>query len=337
MESFSCLKMKRANNLIPLIADIDNLRYAFWKASKGKRHSTDVMAYQTNLDSNLLNLQEQILSGAIEVGRYHSFKIYEPKERLICASAFGEQVLHHALMNICHPYFEKVQIFDSYASRKDKGTHKAIERAQLFSQHYKTFLKLDVRKFFDSIDHKIVKAQLACIFKEPLLLHIFSQIIDSYEAISGKGVPIGNLTSQYFSNHYLAYLDHFIKEELGCKGYVRYMDDMLLFHEDKEILKTWQKAIANYLDAQLHNQLKPTLLNYTDRGIPFLGYRIFPAYMRLLHKSKIRFIRKWRKLEQEIETEKINQAGYQRKILPLLAFISHTKHKYFEKSVFLHL
>ncbi|MCC5946345.1 MAG: RNA-directed DNA polymerase [Bernardetiaceae bacterium] len=327
--------MKRANNLLPLIADIDNLRLAFWKASKGKRYADNVLTYQACLDKNLLLLRTQILSGEVSVGNYHYFKIYEPKERQICAAIFSEQVLHHALMNICHPYFERVQIFDSYASRVGKGTHKAIDRAQYYAQRYKCFLKLDVRKFFDSITHEVVKKQLYNLFKEKKLLLIFNEIIDSYSTTAGRGVPIGNLTSQYFANHYLAYLDHFIKEEIKCKGYVRYMDDMLLFHQDKATLKIWQKSITHYLQQNLGNQLKPTLLNYTNRGIPFLGYAIFPTYLRLLHKSKIRFIRKYKKAEQELAEGKISQKEYQEKILPLLSFIDKIKHKKFRKSVIL--
>lgn len=266
---------------MPLIADIDNLRLAFWKASKGKRNSKEVLAYQKDLDKNLLELQAQIQVGKVTVGKYRYFKIYEPKERQICASAFSEQVLHHALMNICHAYFEKVQVFDSYASRKGKGTYKAIERAQTYSRKYAYFLKLDVRKFFDSIHHKVLKTQLERIFKEDVLLQIFAQIIDSYEASEKRGMPIGNLTSQYFANHYLACLDHFVKEELSCKGYVRYMDDMLLFDEDKERLKMMHQAVENYLCEKLQCALKPLIGKNVVLGVPFLGYLIFPTHIIL--------------------------------------------------------
>ncbi len=327
--------MKRANNLIPQIADIDNLRLAFWKASKGKRHAENVLAYQAHVDENLLLLRHQILTNEVLVGDYHYFKIYEPKERQICASAFSEQVLHHAIINVCHPYFEKAQIYDSYASRVGKGTHKAIARAQSYAQKYRCFLKLDVRKFFDSISHSALKQQLSCLFKEKELLTIFDKIIDSYHTSEGKGVPIGNLTSQYFANHYLSGLDHFIKETLACKAYIRYMDDMLLFHQEKETLKEWKKAIDTYLSEKSDNQLKPTLLNYVDRGIPFLGYIIFPRNLRLLHKSKMRFIRKYYQAEQALAQEEISQKEYQRKILPLLSFIDQVGHVYFRKSIIL--
>lgn len=327
--------MKKAKNLLVQIADIDNLRFAFWKASRGKRHSENVLFYQSDLDNNLLSLREDILSGEVKVGNYHYFKIYEPKERQICASAFSEQVLHHALMNICHQYFEKVQIFDSYASRKDKGTHKCIIRAKEYTLKYSFFLKLDVRKFFDSIHHQILKQQLSILFAEQKLLSIFYQIIDSYTSCLCRGLPIGNLTSQYFANHYLANFDHYIKENLQCKAYVRYMDDMVLWNNDKETLKKWRNLITNYVSENLFCDLKPSVLNYTCKGVPFLGYRIFSAYIRLLHKSKIRFIRKFRAIALDLSENKCGQKEYQRKILPLLSFILLANSKSFRKSVIL--
>ena len=134
--------MKRANKLLHKIAEMDNLHLAFLKAQKGKRASKKVLAYQENWQENLWELRKSILSGEVQVGHYFFFTIYDPKEREICAPAFSEQVLHHALMNICHPYFEKKQIFDSYASRKGKGTYAALERAKKYTKKYRFYLKL---------------------------------------------------------------------------------------------------------------------------------------------------------------------------------------------------
>jgi retron-type reverse transcriptase len=319
--------MKRANNLLPLIADIDNLRLAFWKASKGKRHSEEVLRYQANIDKNLLSLQQEILIGKVQVGKYRYFKIYEPKERQICASAFSEQVLHHALMNICHQHFEKIQIFDSYASRKGKGIHKAVARVQHFARHNGYFLKLDVRKFFDSIHHEVLKEQLARVFKEKILLSIFFQIIDSYQASENRGVPIGNLTSQYFANHYLASLDHFIKENLNCKAYVRYMDDMLFLDPDKPSLKVIFARVEQFIAENLQCTLKPETLRAVHLGIPFLGYLSFPTHIRLLQPSKKRFFRKFSKIQNEYDTLQKNEQYCQRRALPLLAFVRKARTK----------
>lgn len=319
--------MKRANGLLSLVADPDNLRLAFWKAGKGKRHAAAVLRYGADLDNNLLDLQAQVTSGEVVVGRYRYFKVYEPKERQICASAFGEQVLHHALMNVCHPYFERAQIFDSYASRKGKGQYAALGRARSFTGQQPYFLKLDVKKFFDSIHHDVLKQQLGRMFKDGKLLHIFEQIVDSFSASPNRGVPIGNLTSQYFANHYLSGLDHFIKEGLRVRCYVRYMDDMVLWHGDREALKAFRDEISVYVEGRLQCSLKPEILNACKNGLPFLGYQLRPGHTRLLHKSKHRFARKMAAANQNLAQGIWTQHEYQRHVLPLLAFVGHADGK----------
>lgn len=329
--------MKRANRLLVQILEPDNLRLAAWKAAKGKRYAQAVLAYHADLDSNLVQLGDQIRSAKVAVGNYRYFKVYEPKERQICASAFPEQVLHHALMNVCHARFEQAQIYDSYASRKGKGNYAALQRAQYFSHRHAWFLKLDVRKFFESIHHDVIRRQLSCLFREQGLLEIFDTILDSYEAHPSRGVPIGNLTSQYFANHYLCELDHFIKEKLYIKSYVRYMDDMVLWHEDKTTLKTALKEIKNYLADKLRCELKPSLLNHCERGLPFLGYRVFPHHLRLLQKSKIRFIRKMKDIESHYQNKTWSEETCSRHAWPLVAFTEHADAKVFRKNVLLYL
>lgn len=326
--------MKTVNNLIEQIADPDNLRLAFWKASKGKRHAVEVLIYQKDLEVNLSQLRAQILRGVVEVGNYRYFRIQEPKERQICASAFREQVLHHALMNICHFYFERALIYDSYASRKGKGTHAAIESAKTYTYQHHFFLKLDVRKFFERIPHDILKAQLARLFKDKILLSLFNQIIDSYEASPKRGLPIGNLTSQYFANQFLSPLDHFIKDHLSIKSYVRYMDDMVLWHDDKDVLKNWRNEIRQFIESFLTSELKPELLNYTSCGLPFLGYLLFPKKIRLTQQSKRRFIRKAQNVEEYYNVGTWNEEECQRHILPLIAFIRHAHTEGFRKDIF---
>lgn len=294
MEPISSMlqKAKRAKNLLDSVADMDNLRLAVWKAAKGKRHSRAVLEYTARLEQNLWSLHQQLWLDEVDVGHYQHFLVYEPKERKICAPAFAEQVLHHALMNVCHPYFEKKQIFDSYASRKEKGTYAAIKKARKFTGNYEWYLKLDVRKFFESIHHEVLIQQLIDLFKDEHLVSIFTQIIQAYEASPQRGLPIGNLTSQYFANHYLTELDHVIKEKMQIKAYVRYMDDMVLWHNEKEVLKAAFTQIRDFVESKLLGHLKPHQLNRVETGLPFLGYHLFPHHVRLLQKSKQRFIKK---------------------------------------------
>lgn len=178
--------MKRANHLMPQIVDKESLYLAFWKARRGKNGVKYVETYRNNLEQNLNQLADDLKSGNISVGNYTYFKIYDPKERLICAARFEERVLHNALMNVCHPFFEKYQINESYASRKNKGTYAALDKALHYQKKYRWFLKLDVRKYFDSIHHQVMQNLLKQRFKESLLLHIFGKIIDSYSSAPNR-------------------------------------------------------------------------------------------------------------------------------------------------------
>lgn len=315
--------MKRANKLLVEILDPDNIRLASWKAARGKRYSRAVRNWQSNLGTNLHELQKQMALGRVEVGKYHFFTIFDPKERLICAPSFGEQVLHHSLMNVCHPVFERVLIFDTYASRKGKGTYAALRRAAEFSRSHGWYLKLDVRKFFETIHHGILKRQLYRLFKEERLLKIFYDIIDSYSVQTGRGVPIGSLTSQYFANHYLSGLDHYVKEKLGIHAYVRYMDDMVLWHNDKTVLLAAYKEIERYVGHELDCALKPLICNRAERGLTFLGYRVFRNHIGLSHRSKVRFITKMNLVVNHCLSGYWHEKGCQRHALPLLGFAGH--------------
>ncbi|MCK5822918.1 MAG: RNA-directed DNA polymerase [Bacteroidales bacterium] len=326
--------MKRAGNLIHKIADSDNLRLAFYKARKGKDAKQEIIEYSNNLDENLLSLQSQILSANVRVGNYHFFTIYDPKERQICAASFSERVLHHAIMNVCHPVFEQQQIFDSYATRINKGTYAALHRAEYFQNKYQWFLKLDIRKYFGSIDHNILFILLQQKFKDHQLLQIFKQIIGSYETEQNKGLPIGNLTSQYFANYYLSFADRFIKQELKIPAYVRYMDDMVLWSNSKDHLLKAGKVTTMFLSEKLALKLKTYDLNINTHGITFLGYRIFKDKIRLSARSKKRFITKTKQYENKLKNNEWTQNEYQKHILPLLAYTNYAETKGLRENLF---
>jgi RNA-directed DNA polymerase len=319
--------MKRANHLIEAAADLGNLYKAFWKACKGKRYSAAAINYRADLENHLLKLREEILSGKVQVGDYQYFTIHDPKEREICAASFSEQVMHHALMNVCHERFEKAQIFDSYASRLGKGSHAAVRRAQTYSQKYDYYVKLDVKKFFASLSHNVMRLQLQQLFKEPKLLQIFDQIISSYETLPECGVPIGNLTSQYLANHYLNGLDRYIKTYLKILGYVRYMDDMVLWGKDKTALQTAATSIIEYVRLVLKMEMKPLVFHRTKEGLSFLGYKIEPYQIKLSQRSKKRYFRKMNLLHTQWETGFLTESVCQQKARSLLAFINiaHTR------------
>jgi RNA-directed DNA polymerase len=325
--------MKRVGYLMPLIADPDNLRLAFWKAQRGKAVRPSIQAYRAHLDANLLALREQLLSGIVKVGDYHYFRIYDPKERLICSATFGERVLHHALMNVCQPHFERVQIYDSYASRTGKGTYAAIERAAQFAQKYPWFLKLDVRKYFDSLSHEVIRQQLGRLFKDPTLLSIFEQIVRSYRAEVGCGMPIGNLTSQYVANHYLVSADHYVQEVLKAPAYVRYMDDMVIWHTDKKALHRIDQQFEAYIGHTLRLNLKPHSPNQSRQGLSFLGYLIYPTRIWLNHRSRVRFSRKLKVSLTNYEAGIWSEQTLHRHLLPLVSFTEKAQALGFRRKV----
>jgi len=325
--------MKRQGYLLEQIADMSNLELAYHKAQRGKGKSVQVQDYHRNLYDNLFGLRAQILSGDIQVGDYHFFTIYDPKKRQICAAPFAQRVLHHAVINVCYPFFERRQTSDSYASRIGKGTYAALEKARVCARRYPWYLKLDVRKYFDSINHGILRSQLCRMFKDARLLLLFDKIISSYEATTGVGVPIGNLTSQYFANHYLASADHYVKEVLRIPDYVRYMDDMVLWHTDKEQLLEIGHRYREYFEEQMALTLKPFCLNRSVKGLPFLGYLVYPDTTLLAQRSRKRYLQKIMRYQSFLENEVWTQSEFQRRVLPLTAFTLHANAKGFRTKI----
>lgn len=325
--------MKRPAYLIEPIADMANLELAFHKAQRGKAVKTQVLEFGKYLRANLKRLQAQILSGEVEIGNYHFFTVYDPKKRQICAAPFPQRVLQHALMNVCHPYFERQQIHDSYASRIGKGTYAALERAGVFNRRHTWYLKLDVRKYFDSIHHGVLRSRLCRLFKDPRLRCIFDRILDSYAAEPGRGVPIGNLTSQYFANDYLSPADHFARETLRVPAYVRYMDDMVLWHDDKTALLEAGRRFQDFIAERLKQELKPLCLNRNTGGLPFLGYLLYPETTRLAQRSRRRYIQKFTACQLALESGAWSQKEFQNHVTPLTAFTQHADAKAFRQKV----
>lgn len=312
--------MKRVGFLMERIGGVDNLLEAYAEARKGKGGRDEVVNYGKDLLTNILRLREQLLSDTVTVGRYRYFNIYDPKLRKICAAVFEERILHHAVVRVCHPYFERNLIYDTYASRCGKGVYAAIDRARTGMRRYAYVAKLDVRKFFDSIPHELLKVKLKRLFKDPRLLALFDRIIDSYEVSAGRGLPIGNLTSQYFANYYMSFLDHYIKEELRVPMYVRYMDDMLLFGATAAEVGAYVRAVRRFAEERLELTLKEPVFGATARGISFLGYTLYPHKILLNRRSKVRFKKKWRRYDRLYAEGVWREDESRRHILSVLAF-----------------
>lgn len=312
--------MKRVGNLIARISDMDNLMLAFHKAAKGKWDKAAVSDYAENLEDNLYRLSLQISTGDVQVGNYTYFKIYDPKLRTICAASFPERVLHHALMNVCHSVFERHFVYTTYATRPGKGVYAALNHAFKSMNTYEYVGKFDVRHYFDTIDHQVLKEKIARLFKDKVLLKIFFTIIDSYSVADGKGLPIGNLTSQYFANYYLSSFDHWCKEELKAREYIRYMDDFLLFSDDKHVLEQYVEAVNDYMKRELKLELKVAVLSDKGHGISFLGYHLSRHKILLNSRSKKRLKSKMLLYAHLLECSEWDERRYMEHITPLLSF-----------------
>ena len=319
--------MKRYGNLFDQVVAFSNLLDVTRKAQRGKRDRRDVARFLFHLEPELFQLQDELRAGTYRMQPYRPMVIYEPKERHISVAAFRDRVVHHAICNVLDPIFEACLVHDTYACRRGKGTHAAVKRAQTFARRLPYVLKCDIRKYFESIDHTVLKALLRRKLKDQRLLLLLDQIIAHPipAGVSGRGVPIGNLTSQYFANFYLGELDHFVKERLRIKGYVRYMDDVLVFAASKPELHEILAAIRTYVQHALRLELKEEALRLmpVTQGIPFLGFRIFPGMVRLQRKQWGRFKRKVREREAQFRRGEIDEETLGRSVASL---IGHTLH-----------
>jgi RNA-directed DNA polymerase len=315
--------VRRTGDLFEELVCSENLRLAFWKAQKAKSDKSDCVAFRKDLDAELMHLHEDILAGSVNLGEYNTFTICDPKRRLICAPSFRERVLHHALMNVCDQCLENYQMSCSYACRRGKGLYGALNSAWKNAKTNRWYAKLDVRKYFESVDHGILKELLSRRFKDRRLLDLLGRIIDSFESRPGRGIPIGALTSQYFANHYLAVLDHFVKETLRVGPYVRYMDDFVLWGQDRKALQEHVRTMDTFIHEKLRLELKVPILDDTSSGMTFLGYRVFPYRLRLSARSRRRFRKKLRTIESGVKNGQITEFAAAAHALPLLAFVRH--------------
>ena len=313
--------MKRAGHLLEQIVALDNLQRAFCQAARGKRHKPEVVAFSRDLDRHLREMSEGLWRGDLRLGDYHSFRIHDPKERLICAASFRERVLHHALMIPCEPVFEQTLIHHTYACRKGRGQTGALQAARCHCRRHAYFLKLDIRKYFDSVDQTILFRLLSRRFKDAGLLLLFRRLLDTYQTQPGKGLPIGNLTSQHFANFYLNPLDRFVTEACGCGAYVRYMDDFVLWDSDRDRLAALRKEVETFLQDHLALRLKErTPVHRVETGLSFLGFRVFPGGLRLDAHSKKRLVRKYRRYQDEFRRGQWTERELQPRLQALFAF-----------------
>jgi retron-type reverse transcriptase len=292
------------------VYDFSALYRAWERARRGKRLRGDVLAFSAEVGENLLQLQDELRGLTWRPGEYRERMVYEPKPRTIHVAPFRDRIVHQTLCATIAPLFEETFIHDSYACRVGKGSHAAVDRLTRFlRQHNSAYvLKGDLRKYFDSIPHGLIMRELEWRIADGAVLELLRRVLGSYTGdfdgpagFGPRGVPIGNLTSQWFANIVGNCLDQHAKHELRCKRYIRYMDDFLLLSDSKEELRLWLGEIQRLLD-NLGLVLNPTtrILN-TAVGVPFLGYRVWPHHRRVLRANLVAGRRRMRRQLVDID------------------------------------
>jgi len=307
--------MKKIKDIYSVIIAKENLYRSAHMASRGRRYRDTTADFNFCLEDEIGRLHKELSTKSYRHGKYRLFTIYDPKERRIAAAPFRDRVVHHAVHDVIEPVIDNTFIYDSYACRKDKGSHSAIDRAQNFLKLCAFCLHGDVRKYFYSINHDILKKILRMRVEDEDLLWLLDEIIDSAKqlAISDlqftkKGLPIGNLTSQFFANLYLNELDYFVKFGLRIDCYLRYMDDFLIFSNDRKTLLDDREKIRNFLKNKLALELHngKSQIYKTRNGVKFLGFRIFKDYRRLASDNVKRFKKRMKKFAYLFENAKID-------------------------------
>ncbi len=334
--------MKRLRNLWPQLIAFDNLWQAWRQARRGKSRSAGAVAFELNLERELLALQRELAEGSYQPGAYRLFTLYERKPRLIAAAPFRDRVVHHAVMNVIEPPLDRTFIFDSYACRRGKGTHAAVDRYQRWAQRYPYVLKLDIQRYFPSIDHARLKAKLRRRIADPRVLALLERIVDgSPTNVAGdpihfpgddlltplerrRGIPIGNLTSQFFANLYLDDLDHWLKEQRRVPAYLRYVDDMVLLADAKTELHDHHATLADYLTRErLRLHPRKAQVSRTRDGLNLLGYLVFPHQRRLRNDNGLRFRRRLRRFARAYALGRLSLAAINPSVQ---AWLGHARH-----------
>lgn len=324
------------------ITSWDNLWLAFRKAARGKRRGASAAGFEHQVADRLLALQVELRTKTYRPGAYCHFVIHEPKRRKISAAPFRDRVVHHALCNLIEPVFEARFIAHSYANRIGKGTHRALDRLQGWARRYCYVLRADVVQHFPSLDHPILRAKLARQVHDTDVLWLVDAVLangadvltdeyapvyfagdDLFAVCRPRGLPIGNLTSQFWSNVYLNDFDWFVQRELGCSAYLRYVDDFALFGNDKRSLGSWRQAIIARLGRErLRIHEAQTQVLPTSCGIPWLGFVVYPTHRLLKRRNVVNFTRR---LQSNMDDYRAGRISFAEMDASVQGWINHVR------------
>ena len=331
---------KTIRNVYDDAISFEKLLKAHKKARRGKREKREIILFELNLESELIRIEKELKSGIYKHGKYKEFKIYEPKERIIKASSYSDRIVHQwYIENFIKPYFVPQFITTSYAGIENRGMHKASKDVQkamktgknIWKNYY--IIKMDITKYFQNIDKRILWEILKKKVKDRKLLWLTREILLSTEGM--KGLPLGNYTSQMFANIYLNELDQYAKHNLNCKYYFRYMDDIVILCKNKEIAQKVLNEITIFLKENLKLTLNSKTKIFKDiQGVNFCGYKINEKRLKIRHTSKCRMKRKLKRYTKELREGKITLPEIQRSIAGWLGYVKHADSYALRKSMF---
>lgn len=332
--------MRRHRHLFEEVASFENVLAAARAALRGKRRSRAGAGFLADLEREVVTLHRELRDGSYRHGPYQYFEVHDPKTRTVAAAAFRDRVVHHAIVRVIEPLFERRLVEDTYACRRGKGGHAAMRRAAGFARRHAYALECDVARFFASIDHEVLLGQVERVIADERLLGLLRHVVASHAdaetvrwrggglfdvEVRRRGIPIGNLTSQFLANVYLSPLDHFVKHGLRVRGYARYMDDFLLFGDDPAVLRAQGRAVQEQLGAlrlRMHPdkyRLRPTRL-----GVDFVGFVVFHGgRIRVRRASVRRFERRYRRARYLVERKRADPAALTASVE---AWVAHARH-----------
>lgn len=319
------------------ICDFQNLYKAHTRARRGKRSNKEVVEFELNLASNLTALAKSLEEGSYLVSGYYTFTVHDPKDRVIHALHYKDRVVQHCICDeVIAPTLDRKLIYDNAACRLGKGTHFAIRRLSKFLHEFYNrhgtsgwFLKCDIRKFFDNIDHETLKMKLRKAFNDEDVLALLDKLIDSYESSPGKGLPLGNQTSQWFAIYYLDGIDRLIKENFRIKYYTRYMDDFVIVHHDKEYLKYILSVMTEYLRDELGLLFNSkTEIFPIKNGVDYLGWHFYltdsgKVIRRVRNNTKRKYKRKLRSFQNALDKGSADIEKIKKVMASYSAHLSH--------------
>jgi RNA-directed DNA polymerase len=332
--------MRSEKKLFERVVDFKNLHHAFLGASHGKRDRPAVQEFEYHLETHLWQMRRELEAGIYQFGRFHRFWIEDPKRREIRAAPFRDRVVHHALFNVLDPIFRRGFIADSYACIPGRGTHLAVERYRQFvraraGRGYR--VQCDIKSYFASIDHQVLMELLSRRIGDERLLSLLRRLVDHGAERPGRGMPIGNLTSQLFANVYLDVLDHFVKERLQVRHYIRYMDDFLLLASDRREARHRLRSVRAYLRQRLRLELNPrrVIVAPLDEPCDLLGYVYHGSGRSRVRRRSVR--RLWRRLpalQHRLSAGEIGREHVRASLASWLGLAKHADAFLLSKSLF---